>query len=95
MRMNETKEGTVLEVLVKVKCKMFKLTVEGEEVIARCTQEPIKGRVNKELVNELSRVFQKKVSLVSGITSRQKLVLIKGSSKSEVEKILAAETNRI
>lgn len=91
MRLNETKEGTVLEVLVKVKYRMFKLIVEGEEVIAKCTQEPVKGRVNKELINELSKIFQREVSLVSGVTSRQKLVLIRGSSKSEVERILVLE----
>lgn len=91
MRLNDTKEGTVLEVLVKVRCRMFKLIVEGEEVVAECTQEPVKGRVNKELINELSRIFQREVSLVSGVTSRQKLVLIRSSSKSEVERTLVPE----
>jgi uncharacterized protein (TIGR00251 family) len=90
MRISKTKEGIILEFLVKTRSPAFKIVVEGDELIVYCTQEPVRGRVNKELVNEFSRIFRREVILVSGFASRQKLVLIKDICQSEAEGLLAA-----
>ena len=88
MRINEVKDGVILEVNVKPNSKEFKIVVEGDEIVVFCVEAPVKGKVNKELVKEFSRLFHSKVELVSGFTSRQKKLLIRGFRKSEVERIL-------
>lgn len=88
MRINEVKDGVILDVNVKPNSKEFKIVVEGEEIVVFCVEAPVKGKVNKELVKEFSRLFHSKVELVSGFTSKQKKLLIRGFRKSEVERIL-------
>ena len=88
MRINEVKDGVILDVNVKPNSKEFKIVVEGDEFVVFCVEEPVKGKVNKELVKEFSRLFHSKVELVSGFTSKQKKLLIRGFRKSEVERIL-------
>ena len=92
MKMSETKDGTVIGVLVKPNSQKFEVTVEDDEVVVRCTEEPVKGKVNKELINELTKLFHTKVELVSGATSKQKKLLIKGAEKNEVEQLLQAKS---
>jgi uncharacterized protein (TIGR00251 family) len=88
MRINEVKDGVILEVNVKPNSKEFKIAVEGEEIVVFCVERPVKGKVNRELLKEFSRLFHNKVELVSGCTSKQKKLLIRGFVKSEVERIL-------
>ena len=90
MRIRETEEGLVLEVYVKPGSREFKVVVEGGEIVVLCREKPVGGRVNLELVKELSRLFGKRVELVSGYCSRQKRLLVRGAVKSEVERALAA-----
>jgi len=88
MKINEVEDGVILDVNVKPNSREFKIVVEGDEVVVFCTEKPVKGKVNKELLKEFSRLFHTKVELVSGFASRQKKLLIKGFGKSEVERIL-------
>jgi len=88
MRINEVKDGVILDVNVKPNSKEFKIVVEGDEIVVFCVEAPVKGKVNKELVKEFSRLFHNKVELVSGFTSRQKKLLIRGCGKSEAERVL-------
>jgi hypothetical protein len=77
-----------LDVNVKPNSREFKIVVDGDEIVVSCTEKPVKGKVNKELLKEFSRLFHNKVELVSGFTSRQKKLLVRGFGKSEVERIL-------
>ena len=88
MKITETKNGVVIEVFVKPKSSKFEVFLEGDEVVVRCTEEPVKGKVNKELLKALSKCLHTNVELVSGATSRQKRLLLKGIAKNEVEIIL-------
>ena len=88
MKITETKNGAIIEVFVKPKSEKFEVLLEGDEVVVRCTEEPFKGKVNKELLKALSKFFNTNVELVSGATSRQKRLLLKGTEKSEAERIL-------
>jgi uncharacterized protein (TIGR00251 family) len=88
MNVTETKDGAVIEVFVKPKSPKFEVLLEGDEIVVRCTEEPVKGRVNKELLKALSKFFHTNVELVSGATSRQKLLLITGVKKTEIERLL-------
>jgi uncharacterized protein (TIGR00251 family) len=88
MKITETKNGAIIEVFVKPKSEKFEVLLEGDEVVVRCTEEPFKGKVNKELLKALSKFFHTNVELVSGATSRQKRLLLKGTEKNEAERIL-------
>jgi uncharacterized protein (TIGR00251 family) len=88
MKIGEVKEGAVLEVFVKPRSKEFKIAVENGEIVIFCREEPVKGKANKEIIKELSRLFGKKVELVSGFSSRQKRLLVKDIKRSEAEGIL-------
>ena len=90
MKISETENGVVIEVFVKPKSERFEVLLEGDEVVVRCTEEPVKGKVNKELLKALSKFFHTNVELVSGATSRQKRLLIKNVSKNQVETLLQA-----
>ena len=91
MKVQETKQGMILDVFVKPRSKEFKIMVEEDKIVVFCEEKPVKGKVNKELVKELSRVFRRKVELVSGFTSNQKRLLIKDAEKSEVERVLSSQ----
>ena len=88
MNLKEIEDGVVVEVFVKPNSKRFKITIDDGEIVVFCTEQPVKGKVNKELVKQFSKLFHTKVEFVSGLTSKQKRLLIKGISKSEVEQLL-------
>jgi uncharacterized protein (TIGR00251 family) len=88
MKISETKDGAIIEVSVKPNSAKFKTMIDNDEILVFCTEEPVKGRVNKELIKELSKLFHCKVEIASGFTSKQKRLLIKGVGKSEVERLL-------
>jgi uncharacterized protein (TIGR00251 family) len=91
MNVTETKEGAIIDVFVKPNSQKFEVAVEGCEIVVRCTEEPVKGKVNKELLKALSKLFQTSVELVSGAASRQKRILLKEKTKEEIEQVLVTE----
>ncbi len=88
MKISEVKGAVILEVHVKPCSREFKIVVEEGEIMVFCREEPTKGKVNKELIKEFSRLFHNEVELVSGFASKQKKLLIKGVEKVEVERVL-------
>ena len=90
MNIKETEKGLILDVYVKPMSKEFKISVEGDEIVVHCMGEPVGGKVNRELVKKLSRLFGKRVELVSGSSSRLKRFLVKDAVKSDVERALGA-----
>ena len=92
MKLTETKDGTVIEVFVKPNQPKFKITVDADEIVIFSTEEPVKGKVNKEIVKELSKLFHAEVDLISGSTTRQKRLLVKGAPKAKVEEMLHKES---
>jgi len=88
MKITETKEGAIMEIFVKPKSRDFKIMIEADEIVVFCREEPVEGKVNKEIIKELSKLFHRKVELVSGFSSRQKRLLIVEAKKNEVEQAL-------
>ena len=88
MNLKETQDGTIITIFVKPNSSKFSVEVDGDEIVVHSTEEPVKGKVNKELIKELTKLFHAKVELVSGLTSKQKQFLIKNMEKAEVERLL-------
>ena len=89
MRLQVTGEGVVFDVHVKPNSKSFRLELDGDKLVACCREAPVKGKVNKELLKQFSRLFGR-VELVSGFTSRQKRFLVRDIDVAEAENILVS-----
>ncbi len=94
MKLFEAKEGTIMEVFVKSNNRVFKVAIEGDEIVIFSTEEPVKNKVNKERIKELSKLFHAKVEIASGATSREKKLIIKGLNKAETEKALRENNSK-
>jgi uncharacterized protein (TIGR00251 family) len=88
MNITETKEGILLTVFVKPKSSKFKIELDADEIVVYATEEPVKGKVNKEIIKELTKLFHAKVELVSGGTSKEKKLLVSSMGKEEIERLL-------
>ncbi len=88
MELQKTAEGTILEVDVKPNSKEFKIEINENKLVVFCRETPVKGRVNRELVKHFSRLFKRKIEIVSGYSSRQKRILIKDTEPGEVTQVL-------
>ena len=91
MSIKETKKGAIIEFLVKPKAKKFEITVDDTKIVVSCKEQPVRGKVNKELAKEFSKLFHAKVEIISGLTSKQKRLLTKGVGKNEMEQLLRAK----
>jgi uncharacterized protein (TIGR00251 family) len=89
MKLLKTNQGVVLNVYVKPDSREFKIKFEDDEFVAHCKESPVKGKVNRELIKELSKVFKRKVEIASGFTSEQKRVLITDITLEKVNEILS------
>jgi uncharacterized protein (TIGR00251 family) len=89
MKLQKVSNGVVVEVFVKPNSRLFQLRVEGDELVAFCRESPVRGRANKELIKELSKLFKRRVDIVSGFTSKQKRILIVDISTDDASAILS------
>ena len=88
MSVTETKDGVIITVFVKPNSPKFKIELDGEEIVVHCTEEPVKGKVNKEIIKEFTKLFHAKVELASGFTSKEKQLSVKGMRKHQAEQLL-------
>jgi len=94
LELRQVSGGVVVAVFVKPNSKQFQLKVEDGTLVALCRESPVKGKVNKELIKELSRIFKKRVEIVAGFTSKQKKVLIAGISMDEANAVLSGYVSK-
>ncbi len=90
MSIKETKEGIVLSIFVKPNSPKFKIELDGDEVVVYATEEPEKGKVNKEIMKEAGKLLGFRVEIISGLTSKQKMLLLRGASKASIEAKMTA-----
>ena len=90
MKVQETSQGVILDVHVKPNSKEFRIKVENDGLVVSCREAPVKGKVNKEILKQFSRIFGHKVELVSGFTSRQKRFLVYGIEAMDMNRVLAS-----
>ncbi len=90
---NETKEGSVIRVLVRPNAKKSGVTaVTQESLEVSLKAPPTKNKANSELIEVLSRVFgvsKSEIKFISGMQSKEKFLSI-NRPKSFLETKLAA-----
>lgn len=90
--MKETKDGLIIEVRVKPNSKRFALTRKDDQLILEVTSPAQEGKANMEIVKGLKRLFGKDVEIVSGLRSRDKVILVRGANLSEVSSRLQSQS---
>jgi len=93
MKLLKTAQGVVLDVYVKPKSEKFLVELDEDELVVSCREAPVKRKVNRELVKKLSRLFNRRVEIVSGFSSRKKKLLIRDIEAEEVNSILVSASN--
>jgi uncharacterized protein (TIGR00251 family) len=88
MSISETKDGVILTIFVKPNSPKFFVEVDGDEIVVHSTEEPVKGKVNKEIIKEFTKLFHVKVELASGFTSKEKQLFVKGMGKQQAKELL-------
>lgn len=88
MNISQTKDGVIIIIFVKPNSPKFNIKVDNDEIIVYSTQEPNKGKVNKEILNELTKLFKLQAEIVSGLTSKTKVLLVRGANKTQIENLL-------
>jgi hypothetical protein len=88
--MMKTADGVILDVYVKPESKRCEVESQNDMLVVFCRETPVKGKANRELIKELSKLFRKRIEIASGSASRQKKILIKNINSDEVCKILSA-----
>jgi len=89
MNIKETKDGVLISTFVKPNSSNFKIELDGGEIVVYSTEIPEKGKVNKEIIKEMTRFFGVKVELVSGATSKEKQFFLIGLTRQQAEKSLS------
>jgi uncharacterized protein (TIGR00251 family) len=90
MKLQKTSDGVIIDIHVKPNSKQFRIAVESGELVVFCREVPVKGRVNRELIKNLSRLFHRRVEILSGFSTRQKKILIRDIEVGEVNNVLKA-----
>jgi uncharacterized protein (TIGR00251 family) len=88
MSIKETKDGVSITIFVKPNSPKFRIEFYGTEIVVFSTEEPIKGKVNKEIIKEFSKLLHVKAEFASGFTSKEKQLFIKGMRKQQIEQLL-------
>jgi len=88
MSISETKYGVIITIFVKTNSSKFSIELDGEEIIVHSTEEPVKNKVNKEIIKELSKLLHSNVELSSGGTSRKKQLYVPGITKNQATQLL-------
>jgi uncharacterized protein (TIGR00251 family) len=85
----ERSEGVELRIHIQPRASKTEIVgLHGEALKIRIASPPVDGQANAELCRYLARhvgVAQQNVQLISGVSSRQKRVFIKGRTLIEIE----------
>jgi uncharacterized protein len=87
----QTKDGVLLTIEVSPKSDKFMISGYNEwreAVEVKIKSVPQKGKANKEIINEFSKITKATVEILSGHKSHHKTLKIYGVDENELLKIL-------
>ncbi len=84
----ETERGVILDVRVKPGVSQTLLYKKEDCLILEVQSEPEKNKANIEIINYLSKLFNRGVKIIRGLKSRNKAVFIENMTKEELDKLL-------
>ena len=87
----EVEDSILVDIEVSTKSNKFEIVGYNEwreRIEIRIKSPPLKGKANKEIVDEFSKLTKNPVEIISGLKSRQKTLRIYNLSKSQFVDIL-------
>jgi uncharacterized protein (TIGR00251 family) len=87
----EINDGILVQIEVSTRSNKFEIAGYNdwrERIEIRIKSPPLKGKANKEIINEFSRLTKKDVEITSGHKSRQKTLKLHDISKENFLDIL-------
>jgi len=89
---NENEQGVRIAVRIQANARQNKIVGFQEGILhIKIAVPPVKGRANQELIRFLSAILglsKSHLSIEKGLTSKNKIIAIKGQSKNQVESLL-------
>ncbi len=89
------KDGLLIKIHVQPKAKKDEIVgIQGDTLKVRIKAPPIKGKANEALqkfLSKLLKISKSSIEIVSGETSKQKSIYIKGRTLEDIEKCLGAK----
>ncbi len=82
-------EGTRFSVRAKPRSRSFRIAI-SDQIVIHCKNPPERGRANREILKQLSKLLNRRVRIVSGYNSRSKILLAESIKPEEVKEILLA-----
>ncbi|MBU0952939.1 MAG: DUF167 domain-containing protein [Nanoarchaeota archaeon] len=79
--------GFELTVRVRPGSGSFRIRKTEDSVTIFLKQQAAGGKANQELMTHLSKLFGKKVSILSGKTGRKKLLLLHGGTEFDLQNL--------
>jgi uncharacterized protein (TIGR00251 family) len=88
MEVQETPEGLLVSVKVRPNSQNFRLYKKDDKLFLEVASPARENRANQEIVRELSGLLRCGVSILSGLKSKRKLLLLRGISRQDLELFL-------
>ncbi|HMK36678.1 MAG TPA: DUF167 family protein [Desulfomonilaceae bacterium] len=99
MYVRQREDGVTLRVRVVPNASKNTVSLEREDSLTvRITAPPVEGKANKHLLKFLGKLLglpQSSLSILLGLTSREKIVLVRGMDEVTMRKIIDANTNAL
>jgi len=90
--LRETKDGIILDILVKPNSKKDSISIEGDLLVVETKEKAEQGRANVSVLKQLSKslgVGSSSIVIFRGKFDRSKSVLIRGAGRDVIEKLKA------
>ncbi|MEN3035682.1 MAG: DUF167 family protein [Candidatus Methanosuratincola sp.] len=90
--MRETKDGLILEILVKPNSKRDSISLEGDLLVVETKERAEQGRANLSVLKQLSKslgISSSSIVILRGRFDRSKSVLIRGAGRDLFESLKA------
>ena len=78
--------GILIDIEVSTGSNKFEITGYDEwrdRIGIKIKSNPIKGKANKEIINEFSKLTKRHIEIISGQKSKKKTIKIEGISKKD------------
>lgn len=77
-----------MQIRVRVKTNARKFAIKCKNgIVIHATEKPQRDRVNVEITQQLSRIFNRRVWIKAGMHSRDKIIEVDGNEEEILEKL--------
>ncbi|MCK4665289.1 DUF167 domain-containing protein [Candidatus Dependentiae bacterium] len=89
LEITEKEDSIIIPVKVIPKSSRENIKIENDILKIKVTAAPVDGKANKSVINYISKFLhipKRSVQIISGLTSRKKILVLRGISKEDLIK---------